>query len=466
MNTMNTPSPAGQASGPPKPLPRRATANPLLSRKRPVVKPPQTSRPQLPVVNAQRIGLPGANGATSSNGTTAQVQELPQTRTTQPPAVKVEDEQFVDIPVYTTRREILEGMRHHVMRFLPNGSAKTRNVDIASTSQFSRPVKLSRRDPRTPAEKKWREEGEPVEESKSKVMDAQDRERIEAQRAERRAEREANQAQIAPVAKTAQPSKKNAFQKKTEQVFQVNEDKANKVKDQTLRYEEALPWQVEDFDAKNIWAGVYEGALSDSHIMLLQESDGQGGTSFRMVPLEKWYKFTPKSRFKPLSIDEAEARMTKRVKEPRWFMETQKAAAEAQKEQATRQAGRKLFARAGERGEKGGKVNNEGVAADIDDLDYNYEEAFADDEENALFEGGEDETKEAEEKTKRNQREANIFEVKEQKDFDKEEEDEKKKQQEEKKLAKKTRKALMKQEKNYAYEDDSEENPYTSEVSD
>lgn len=186
-----------------------------------------------------------------------------------------------------------------------------------------------------------------------------------------------------------------------------------------------------------------------------------------MVPVEKWYKFVAKNQFKALSIEEAEARMSKRVKDPRWFMETQKASEQAQKEQSARQ---KLYTRKGERGERHVKAEGDGeegaeVAADIDDIDYNYEEAFADDEENALFEGGEDEAKEAEDRIKREQREANIFELKEQKDYDKEEEEEKRKAQEEKKLAKKVRKALMKQEKNYVYEEDSDENPYTSEVS-
>lgn len=464
MSATNTPSPATQGSGVPRPVPRRAPVNPLVSRK-------QQKRPQAqavrPTTQRPSHGLLPQNGV---NGDAAPVQtKLAPLRPGQTPQpVQPPPEEFVDIPVFATKRELLEGYRHHVIRFLPNGSSKSRNVNIADESQFTRPVKLHRRDPRATTQNQWREDGNISEEPETKTMDAQDRERLEAQRAERKAEREANQAQMAPVAKSAaQKTNKNPFAKKTEQVFQVNSEKAHKVKDSQLRYEEAKPWHVEDFDGKNIWSGTYEGALSDCHVMLVETADGQGGTRLDMVPLEKWYKFNAKNQFKALTIEEAEARMKKRVKDPRWFMETQKATEQASKER-TSQRGGKLYTRAGERGERAVKgEDGEGpeIANDIDDIDYNYEEAFADDEENALFEGAEDESKEAEEKIKREQREANIFELKEQKDFDKEEEEEKMKAREEKKKQKKLRKALMNKEKNYVYEDDSDENPYSSEVS-
>jgi transcription initiation factor TFIIF subunit alpha len=460
MNGTSTPSPAGQAVAVKRPPPRRAAANPLVKRKpKPQANAPQPAANPLP---------PRSNGPNGSLPPGAFPQTFNQNRPAAGAVPKIENEEFVDIPIYTTKREMLEGYRHHVMRFLPSGSSKVRNVDLTSEAQFSRPVKLHRRDPKATAQMHWKEGGGEADDIKGNGMDEAEREKLEKQRAERRKEREDNLAQMAPVAKAAQQIKKNHFQKKTEQVFQVNSDKAHKVKDFQLRYEEALPWHVEDFDGKNTWYGTYEGALSDCHVMLMQEDNGQGGSHFRMVPLEKWYKFAQKNQFKALSIEEAEARMSKRVKDPRWFMDTQKATEQAQK-QATggRPGGKGLFTRVGERGERAGRGEGDDgpeIAADIDDIDYNYEEAFADDEENALFEGLEDESKEAEEKIKREQRDANIFELKEQKDYDKEEEEEKRKKKEEKKKAKRTRKALMKQEKNYVYEDDSESNPYTSEV--
>lgn len=204
--------------------------------------------------------------------------------------------------------------------------------------------------------------------------------------------------------------------------------------------------------------------------MLPQQNHGETpAAGFQMVPLEKWYKFTPKNLFKALSIDEAEKRMGRRTKDPRWFMETQKANEQKQREIMDRQGGSRMFTRKGERGERQTKAEGDDekpeAIADVDDIDFNYEEDFADDEENPIFGGDDEENKEAEEKIKREQREANIFELKEQKDFDKEEEESKQKAEAEKKLAKKMAKALMKREKQIIYEDDSEGNPYSSSVS-
>lgn len=463
MSATNTPTPTGQAPVAPRPLPRRATANPLVSRK-------QQKRPitQAPRPAIQRPALPpnGINGfsAQAPAGLASAHPGLNK------PSTPAPDEEYVDIPVFATKRQLLEGYRHHVMRFLPNGSSKSRNVNIADEAQFPRPVKLHRRDPRANAQNRWREDGEVSDTQDTKAMDAEEKEKLNTQRAERRAEREANQAQMAPVAKTAvQKTNKTPFAKKTEQVFQVNSEKAHKVKDFQLRYEEAKPWHVEDFDGKNIWAGTYEGALSDCHVMLVETTTDSNGdpTRLEMIPVEKWYKFNAKNQFRALTIEEAESRMKKRVKDPRWFMETQKATEQASKERGSQRGG-KLYTRAGERGERAVKdEDGDGpeVPHDIDDIDYNYAEAFADDEENALFEGAEEESKEAEEKITREQREANIFELKEQKDFDKEEEEAKNKAREQRKKEKRTRKALMNKEKNYVYEDSSDENPYSSEAS-
>ena len=314
---------------------------------------------------------------------------------------------------------------------------------------------------------RWGEEEEPGTEENGNNVDDKERERLEIQREKRREEREAAQAQIAPTLKNP-VQKRHNFQKKTEQVFQVS-DVGDKKKNAQLRYEESIPWHLEDFDNKNIWSSSFEAALSECHVLMLP-TEGAGSKSFRMIPVEKWYKFTPKNLFKALSIDEAEARMGKRVKDLRWFMETQKTNETKEQAMAAYKNATKMFTRKAERGERRIKDEGDGdeekpeVVADADDIDYNYDEAFADDEENPLFGGDDEENKEAEDKIKREQRDANIFELKEQKDFDKEEEEAKRKAEEEKKLAKKVAKALMKREKNYAYEDESEGNPYSSSV--
>jgi len=429
---------------------KRPAANPLVMKK-------AAPRPRKPA-DATTNGVPKTEQKGPALGQTL-LKPLPGAST----ETKASEEAFDDYPVVTTKRALLEGLRHHVMRFLPNSSAAEVRVNPADESQFTRPVRLLRRDPRTTVKGRWGEEN--AENSDGKEVDDKEREKLEALRAERRAEREANQALIAPASKAVAAQKKppKQFQKRTEQIYKLDESGERK-KGMQLRYEEAIPWHLEDFDNKNIWAGSYEAALSERHIMLFPSQE-PGNNTFKMVPVEKWYKFTQKSQFKALSIEEAEARMGKRVKDPRWFMDTQKA---TDQQGLGRSGGTKLFTRKGERGErrvKGEEDDESGeVAADLDDIDYNYEEAFADDEENALFGGDEDENKEAEDKIKREQREANIFELKEEKDYDKEDEEKKKKENAEKKLAKKIAKALMKREKNYIYEDDSEGNPYSSEV--
>ena len=72
-----------------------------------------------------------------------------------------------------------------------------------------------------------------------------------------------------------------AFKKKTEQVYRTD-DTPEERKRNLLRYEETLPWHLEDDDNKNVWVGTYEEALSEKYILLLPE-EGR----FRMVPVEK-----------------------------------------------------------------------------------------------------------------------------------------------------------------------------------
>lgn len=366
---------------------------------------------------------------------------------------------YTDYPLITTKREFLQGLRHHVARFY---SKKV--VDPRDEAEFTRPVRLHRRDPRAPPAGGRGAQDEDVSlggvDSKEGLMDEKERERQEILRAERDAQREAEMAQVAPSAYTGGQKKMNAFKKKTQQVYrndQTDEQKA----ESKLRYEEALPWHVEDFDNKNTWVGSYEAALSDTYVMLVHGQDGV----FRMVPVEKWYKFTSKKQFKTLTIEEAEDRMGKKVKEPRWFMESQKASQDRQEEQKNKKAGSKLFLGKWEKGAQDGvtapATKNE--HADADDLDFE-EDRFADDEENQLFEGDDEETKLAEERIKRDQLQANIFNLKEEKEYEKAELLEKKEKEAEKKLGKGVKKALMKREKNYIYDSDSADNPYSEEV--
>ena len=341
-------------------------------------------------------------------------------------------------------------MRYHVARF-----SSKRPVDPRDEKEFTRPVRLHRRDPRAPlAGKAFKEEDTLMGGVDS--LDDKEREKQEILKAERNAQREIEMAQVAPAANTGK--KLGAFKKKTQQVFRTDQSEEQKAAYQ-LRYEESLPWHLEDFENKNTWVGNYEAALSDTHAMLVQE-DGV----FRMVPVGKWYKFTPKNQFKTLTIEEAEKSMNKKMKDPRWFMESQKANEDKHVEQMNKKATSKLFIGKWERGEAdtAAAVVTKHEHADADDLDF--EEDFADDEEGQKADAEDEETKRAEERIKRDQLQANIFDLKEEKEYDKQAQIEKEEKEQEKTVGKRVKKALMKREKNYIYDTDSDENPYSEPV--
>ena len=354
-----------------------------------------------------------------------------------------------------TKRALIEGFRNHVARF-----SSKRNVDPRNTEEFERPVRLHRRDPRAPPAGGGAIKGEDQTMGGTEGTEDKEKEKQDILRAEREAQRAADMALVAPATNTGGGKKLGNFQKKTEQVYRNDKTEAQKKQSQ-LRYEEALPWHLEDFDNKSTWVGSYEAALSDTYAMMHQGPDG----AFRVAPLQKWYKFTQKNLFKTLTIDEAETRFNKKVKEPRWFMDSEQARLQRQTELENKKAGNKLFL--GKR-EKGGGGSGSAVPrikqenADADDLDF-IEDRFADDEEHMVFEE-DDDTKEAEERIKKDQLQANVFDLKEEKEYEKQELLEKKEKEVQKKLGKSVKKALKRREKNYVYDSDSSDNPYTSQV--
>jgi transcription initiation factor TFIIF subunit alpha len=246
--------------------------------------------------------------------------------------------------------------------------------------------------------------------SREDMADLEERETREQLRTERRRIREENQAQIAPTGKTQRPP---AFQKKTEQVFR-SDDTPAAAKAAQLRYEEAIPWHLEDFSGKSVWQGTYEAALSECHLALVPEAQTEdiGQPHFRLFPLEKYYRFKEKSKFKSYTLEEAEERMSKKFKEDRWSMNEKLQRARGM-ELAMKEGGlakTEMSLRRGERNElmkassatKRPAFKREGAGgSDEDDIDFNLEEEFADDEENQLFEGENDEVKEAEDKIRK-----------------------------------------------------------------
>jgi transcription initiation factor TFIIF subunit alpha len=365
-------------------------------------------------------------------------------------------------PIKATKKELLAGMRFHVARMISK-----EHVDITNEKEWERPIKLHRKDPRYQAHAN----GAMDIDSKEDMIDEKQREALEIAKAERQRIREEQDKQMATS--TVQKRKPQAFKKKVEQVYRADDTPEEK-KRQQLRYEEALPWHIEDFEEKKIWSAGYEAALSECHVMLVEQPD----KSFRLVPLEKWYRFREKSTQKKERIDPevAEKQMARGAHAPRWLMKNEEKQKQIKKEEdAWRNAN--LYTRSGTKEEAaflpsatndgGIDLNTADVDPDANDIDFNVDEEFADDEENELFEGIDEDTKKmAEEKLKRDQLKANVFDMKDEKEVDEEEETEKRLKEVSKALEKGTRKALLKREKNYDYASDSEgENPYSSSVS-
>lgn len=347
--------------------------------------------------------------------------------------------EVADFPLVTTVRQLKEDLKFHVLRF-----SSKKNIDPADPEEFLRPVSLHRRNPQQLPVGKFKDEDVVMGEN----MDDKEREKFEIAKQEKEEKRAAELALIAPSLSTA--TKKNASYKlgKTTQVRHINTNEQDQ-KESNNRYEEALPWHLEDAENSQTWMGIYEAALSETHVALVPKEG-----KYHMIPVEKWYKFTSKNHFKTMTTEEAEAAMNKKVKEPRWVMERDAQFREARERERGKYA-TGLFTVKGESSTF--RNANKGELNDVDDLDYE-EMDFQDDEEHVTVERdpGQDE-REAEERVKRDQLKANLFGEADELAADKEAEKEEREAEEAKQMGRELTKALVKREKNYIYDSDSEE---------
>jgi transcription initiation factor TFIIF subunit alpha len=189
-----------------------------------------------------------------------------------------------------------------------------------------------------------------------------------------------------------------------------------------------------------------------------------------MVPLERWYKFVSKSKGTQITADEADKKWASTGPMPAFIRDTEERIAKREREEKMQSRGPgKMKTRIAGRGDDDAprRIGEDGmrvkVEEDADDIDFNYEDDFADDEEglNGLFEGDAEETKAAEEKIRRDRMAARVFDLQNETKVLEEEELAKKEAKEEKEMQKKLRKALMKREKNFDYEE-SGSDPYAS----
>jgi transcription initiation factor TFIIF subunit alpha len=366
------------------------------------------------------------------------------------------------IPLVVTRRDMKE-LRHHIMRLQTKG-----RIDIQDEEQFTPPIRLHRRDPRAPpsgAGSHFEDE-----DTKEDIEESKERERLEMQKEERRKTREENQAKIAPTGTKKPP----AFQKKTEQKFRPD-DTPEAEKRRLLRYEETLPWHLEDFENKQTWVGTYESELSETHVMLTTAYEN-GRDVVQIVPLERWYKFTVKSKIASTSADQVDAVLMKQEKLPSFLNNIEQRRLKMEHEYEMRGPRMRTRVGAGDddegaaprRRRKGNDDDDMPVIkreADADDIDFNVEEDFADDEEglNGLFDGEETDIKEAAERLKRDQLAAAAFELRDEAEIERQEKREREQEEVDRILRKGLQKALFKREKNPDYDwRDEDSNPYLS----
>ncbi|KAJ9634759.1 transcription factor IIF subunit tfg1 [Knufia peltigerae] len=360
------------------------------------------------------------------------------------PRVTAEGIPYKDYRLVTTKKDLLAGLRYHILQL-----AGDKVVDIRNESEFPKPARLHRRDPRAPPpghqhQHKEEDQGQP---EPKDGLNAAEREELTRRKEIRQKEREANLAQIAP-SQNAANKRMNAFKKKTQQVFRPDFSAEDKRRIQT-NYEEKLPWHLEDFDCKHCLIGSHQmGAMSSNAAFVFEPGVDPSSGRVRLIPIEKVYQFKPKRELaQQMTIEEVEAAMKKRGSDPEWLIR--------QREARVAEASRDLAAKRSKGVFTGAQTQNiAGRTGEEADLDY--EDDFADDEEGDLFVDKDEDEKLAEKRIKEDQLQANFLDFKDLKEYDEAEEREKREAEARKRNFKELRKALERREHNYNHGTDSE----------
>ncbi|KAH3662183.1 hypothetical protein OGAPHI_005431 [Ogataea philodendri] len=274
----------------------------------------------------------------------------------------------------------------------------------------------------------------PLEERRQREEDRQRRENEAA----REARRELDMSIVAPDG-GARKSRRPFFKRKTRQVKVFDDNKRK------LRYEEYYPWVMEDYDSKQAWVGNYEAGNTDNYCLLMLDNQNK---CFKMIPVEKFYKFTPRNKYATLTLEEAEAKMKENNQTSRWLM--RKMQEEVSRGERVDSRYRKM---------KGTSQRMEDTKRS-DDETLDFDDEFQDDEEAPILEGNEEESKMVEKKMKSEMLRANNLIEKDENEDDLDDLFETRKIDKE---GKKLRKALAKNAMNEVYDTDDEEDPYLSE---
>lgn len=444
------------------PANRPQVAAPTIKRKKPAADPffkasrkpilvgnPQSKGGLPPPVNGhiqkpQQLRQPIPHAPRTSSPASLPIPENERVSGFSDPRLTAEGIPYKDYKLVTTKRDLLNAARYHILQL-----AGEKVLDIRNESEFPKPARLHRRDPKAqpPGPQQKEENGPDLKDG----LNAVEREELGRRKEIRQKEREANLAQIAPSHKTGN---KSTFKKKTQQVWLPNRSAEQKRRDQTA-YEEKLPWHLEDFDNKHTLVGHHQpGSISTHAAFLFEPGASATEGKFRLIPVEKLYQFKPKRELaQQMSIEEVEAAMKKRGTDPEWLVRQRESrVAEAGREVAARQA-KSLFSGAQ-------KQNIAGRGGEDADLDF--EDDFADDEEGDLFADKDEDEKIAEKRIKEDQLTANFLDFKDVKEYDEAEEREKKEAEAKKRNFRDLRKALERRERNYNHGSDSDESSSVS----
>jgi transcription initiation factor TFIIF subunit alpha len=111
----------------------------------------------------------------------------------------------------------------------------------------------------------------------------------------------------------AAPGSRASFKKKTKIFYQGDEEEF----DERTREAESAPWLLEDYDAQHSFVGRLEGGQNSNYVFFVNQGD-----EFRIIPVNKWYRFQSKLSYHTLSLEEAEVQMAARKKDDvsRWLM--------------------------------------------------------------------------------------------------------------------------------------------------
>ncbi|KAK4450655.1 hypothetical protein QBC34DRAFT_61995 [Podospora aff. communis PSN243] len=363
-----------------------------------------------------------------------------------------------EFPLVTTKKQLLEGLRYHIMRLNKARGTQDKTdarLDVTDQDQFPRPVTLHRRDPRQPPAHKLAQLKEEF--NSADPADEAEAERLRQQKADREAQRALDQAQIAPgVSRGAEPKQNKNKKEKVTTFYAKNTDEQKK--QSGLRYEETLPWHLEDAEGKaGVWVASYVAGLSDLNCALVID-----GNRFRMIPLERFYRFDEKPKFNTFTLDDAETMMKAKKVVKRWVMHDMEKSEMDKEREETRQ-----FLRGRPRVKTESYTSRAAPKAERQDdfeLDMSGDE-FQDDDETPGFEADDEDTKDARKRMRREALGANLFGEGEESKVDEEEREAQLEKLQRKLMGKKTMKDLMKLEHAMDYHDsDSDkdrENPFT-----